>query len=75
VKVIPPPVKLLSALQTCPNGSVYAEELPALMRTGVKTGAVVMANVTGGLVPAEVVTVTLKFPNAALAAIVKVAVI
>jgi hypothetical protein len=75
VKVIPPPVKLLSALQTCPNGSVYAEELPVLMRMRLKTGAAVMANVTGELVPAGVVAVTLKFPNVALAAIVKVAVI
>ena len=71
----PPPVKLLSGLQTCPNGSVYAAELPALMRMGVKTGAVVMANETGALVPAEVATVTLKFPSVALPAIVKVTVI
>jgi hypothetical protein len=37
--------------------------------------AAVMANVDGGLVPAEVPTVTLKFPVAALPAIVKLAVI
>jgi hypothetical protein len=75
VNVDPPPVKLLSGLQTCPNGSVYAEEFPALMRMGVKTGAAVIANETGALAPAEVATVTLKFPNVALPAIVKVAVI
>ena len=49
--------------------------LPVSMRMGLKTGAAVMENETEPAVPAEVVTVTLKLPGGALAAMAKVAVI
>jgi hypothetical protein len=58
-----------------PAGSVKGEEAPALMRIGVKSGAVVMEKGRGEVVPAGVVTVTLKEPGVALGAMEKVAVI
>ena len=75
LEVGPPPVKLESGFQRMPEGSVKGEALPASIRMGVKTGAAVMEKVKGAVVPAEVVTVTLKLPRVALAAMVKVAVI
>jgi hypothetical protein len=54
---------------------VYDAEAPAFTRMGVKVTGAETVNVTAGLVPPEVVTVTLAAPSVALAAMAKVAVI